>query len=250
MLMYSKDDNVVTRQELNDMRPDIIKLHTRSHKPVPFGDAIDLVHDEVERAGFIVGDEQHVLARKQTQLFSMLELQNVRDKFRKICVAVRHSINKTLSLQVAIAKTLLICTNLSLWAREFIARKNTRFVSRDIRAMIRGYVGRIDTFIADDTERTARYQSALLADPVANHTIIRMLQNGVINTQRVETVVNEFYNPSHVEHLNENGERTAWTLFNAATESFKGSPISTYTERCNGLHAQVDQAATYALRNA
>ena len=74
-----------------------------------------------------------------------------------------------------------------------------------------------------------------------------MLRKDIIVSSKVQKVVDEYYKPSHVEHLNENGERTNWTLFNAATEAFKGSPISTYTQRSQKLHDLIGNATDYAL---
>lgn len=247
MLMYSKDDNVVTREQLADYTPGILDLHTRSHKPRPFADVVDMAQDELERAGFYIGEQLHVLARKDTQLFSMLEIRNFSDESSKLAYAIRSSVNKTLREEHAIAETLSVCTNLEISASECVGTKNTTYIGSRIRVMVREYVSQVTRIAEERQERGDRYRSAVLKDHVANHTIIRMLQAGVINTQRVEKVVNEYYEPSHAEHLNENGDRTAWTLQNACTEAFKGSPIATYTERCDGMHQLLGKASDYAL---
>jgi hypothetical protein len=74
-----------------------------------------------------------------------------------------------------------------------------------------------------------------------------MLRKGVINTQRVEKVVNEYYEPSHVEHLNANGERTIWTLHNATTEALKGVGIASLPKRTIALTELMDQVTDHAL---
>ena len=113
--------------------------------------------------------------------------------------------------------------------------------------MLSNFMGGVTQSIEERAVQVERYKQAQLKDATANHTIIQMLRTGIINTQRVEKVVNEYYEPSHVEHLNADGERTNWTLFNAATEAFKGSPISTYTERSQKLHDLIGKATDYAL---
>ena len=73
-----------------------------------------------------------------------------------------------------------------------------------------------------------------------------MLRQGVINTQRVEKVVNEYYEPSHEEHLVD-GKRTVWTLHNAVTESLKGVGMATLPRRTITAQGLLDKATDYAL---
>lgn len=247
MLMFSKDDNVVTREDLSRFDAPTLALHTRSHKPVPFSKGIDLIQDVAESANFRFGEEQYVLARNDTQLFGLIEILNFSSEESKICFGVRSSINKSLSWQACLGEALSICTNLDLFGSVVLKRKQTTFVMNDLRMMIVNFMGSVTESVDQRAEQVARYKQAQLKDATANHTIIQMLRTGIINTQRVEKVVNEYYEPSHIEHLNENGERTNWTLFNAATEAFKGSPISTYTERSQKLHDLIGKATDYAL---
>ncbi len=128
-----------------------------------------------------------------------------------------------------------------------LKRKQTTFVMNDLRMMVIDFMSQFEQSVEDRAYQVGRYKQAQLKDHVANHTIIQMLRQGIINTQRVEKVVNEYYEPSHQEHLNENGDRTCWTLFNATTEAFKGSPIATYTERSQKLHDLIGKATDYAL---
>ena len=247
MLMFSKDDNVVTREALASFTPAALALHTRSHKPVPFADGIDLLQDVAEKQGFRFGEEQYVLARKDTQLFGLIEVTNFTTEESKICFGVRSSLNKTLPWELCGGEALAICTNLDLFGSVVMKRKQTTFIMADLRNLMGGFMSQFTESVEERAVQVARYKSAQIKDAVANHTIIQMLRQKIIVSSKVEKVVNEYYEPSHVEHLNENGERTNWTLFNAATEAFKGSPISTYTQRSQKLHSLIGKATDYAL---
>ena len=246
-LMYTQDDNVVTRQDLSNFDAEIRALHTRSHKPIPFSTAVNLLQDEAERIGLRFGEEQYVLARNNTQLFGLLEVQNFSDADQRIVIGVRSSTNKSLSYQVCAGASLTVCTNLELFGNERVSRKQTTFVMSDVRTRVAEFLGRYERTIEERNVQVARYQQAQVKDHIANHTVIQMLRQGIINTQRVEKVVNEYYEPSHPEHLNAEGERTNWTLFNAATEALKGAPISDYTERTTKLHGLIKASTDYAL---
>ncbi len=247
MLMFSSEDKVTSREDLSKFDDAALALHTRSHKPVPFSTGINIVQDVAESAGFRFGEEQYVLARGDTQLFGLIEVLNFSSEESKICLGVRSAINKSLSWQLCGGESLSICTNLDLFGNVVLKRKQTTFVMNDLRMLVINFMGQFTASVEQRAEQVTRYKQAQLKDATANHTIIQMLRQGIINTQRVEKVVNEYYEPSHVEHLNENGERTNWTLFNAATEAFKGSPISTYTERSQKLHTLIGKATDFAL---
>jgi len=246
-LMFSKDDNVVTREQLATFDEATLALHTRSHKPVPFSQGIDLIQDVAEAKGFRFGEEQYAMARNDTQLFGLIEVLNFTCEEEKICFGVRSANNKTLPWELCGGAALSICTNLDLFGSVVLKRKQTTFIMRDLRAMVEGFMGQFTESVEQRAEQVARYKAAQMQDSTVNHTIIQMLRQGIINTQRVEKVVSEYYEPSHVEHLNDNGERTNWTLFNAATEAFKGSPVSTYTQRSQKLHTLIGKATDYAL---
>lgn len=247
MLMFSSEDNVISREALSNYDDAALALHTRSHKPVPFSTGINIVQDVAESNGYRFGEEQYVLARNNTQLFGLIEVLNFSNEEEKICFGVRSALNKSLSWQLCGGAALSICTNLDLFGNIVLKRKQTTFVMSDLRELVQGFMGQFTASVEQRAEQVTRYKQAQLKDATANHTIIQMLRQGIINTQRVEKVVNEYYEPSHAEHLNDDGERTNWTLFNAATEAFKGSPISTYTQRSQKLHTLIGKATDFAL---
>jgi hypothetical protein len=245
--MFSKDDNTVSRQDLAKFDSAALALHTRSHKPVPFSTGVDLIQDVAESKGFRFGEEQYVLARNDTQLFGLIEVVNFTSDESKICFGVRSSINKSLSWQLCGGESLAICTNLDLFGSVVLRRKQTSMVMADLRTLVGNFMGQFEQSVADRAEQVARYKQAQLKDATANHCIIQMLRKDIIVSSKVQKVVDEYYEPSHVEFLNDEGERTNWTLFNAATEAFKGSPISSYTERSQKLHDLIGSASDYAL---
>ncbi len=247
MLMFSSEDNVISREALSQFDDATLAMHTRSHKPVPFSTGVNIVQDVAESNGFRFGEEQYVMARNNTQLFGLIEVLNFSTEESKICLGVRSSINKSLSWQLCGGESLSICTNLDLFGSVVLKRKQTTFVMSDLRTLVQDFMGQFTATVEQRAEQVVRYKQAQLSDATANHTIIQMLRQGIINTQKVEKVVNEYYEPTHDEHLSDTGERTNWTLFNAATEAFKGSPISTYTERSQKLHTLIGKATDYAL---
>ena len=247
MLMTCPEDSIVSREGLKSFDAAALALHTRSHKPVPFSTGVDLIQDVAESKGFRFGEEQYVLARNDTQLFGLIEVTNFTSEESKVCFGVRSSINKSLSWQLCGGESLAICTNLDLFGSVVLRRKQTSQVMFDLRTLVDGFMTQFERSVEYRAEQVASYKQAQLKDSTANHCIIQMLRKDIIVSSKVQKVVDEYYEPSHAEHLNENGERTNWTLFNAATEAFKGSPISTYTERSAKLHNLIGDATKFAL---
>jgi hypothetical protein len=62
------------------------------------------------------------------------------------------------------------------------------------------------------------YQGTPVSDELADHAILDMYRQGVINVQRIPEVLRQWDEPEHEEW----GDRTAWRLFNAATFALAG----------------------------
>jgi hypothetical protein len=163
-------------------------------------------------------------------------------------IGFRGSHDKTLTRGLLQGQDVMICDNLEFAGDYVIQLKHTPINMRDrLRHFVRELVHGIESRNDAQRVRVGRYQEAQVKDHIANHAIIQMLRQGVINTQRVEKVVNEYYEPSHVEHLNANGERTIWTLHNAATEALKGVGMHSLPKRTIALTTLMDQVTDHAL---
>jgi hypothetical protein len=70
---------------------------------------------------------------------------------------------------------------------------------------------------------------------LANHAIMTMFRQGVINVQRIADVIDQWDRPAYLEW----GDRTAWRLFNATTYALAGKVVenSDLTPR---LHRIID----------
>lgn len=220
---------------------------TRSYCPVRHDMLADLIEDKLADVGFRFGDQAHALARNGNQYFGVAELLSGTGNDQYALVGGwRSSYDMSLSAEFVVGSQVFVCDNLAFSGEIQIARKHTTNIMRDLPMMVTEAVSRTSAMAKQQGVRYERYQSAQLKDSIANHTIIQMLRLGVINTQRVEKVVQEYYEPSHPEHLI-NGKRTNWTLFNAATEALKGVGLATLPKRTVALHDLMDKATEYAL---
>lgn len=221
---------------------------TKSYRPVPHSYYANLIEDAVSDFGFQFRNVCHALNREGQQYFGLAELYSDRTANEQFALVAgwRSSYDKSLNANFVVGSQVFVCDNLAFSGEIQIGRKHTANILRDLPALIRGAVSQTRVMAEQQEVRYARYQEAHVTDQRANHTIIRMLQMGVLTTSRVEKVVNEYYEPSHDEHLDANGKRTTWTLFNAATETLKGSGLNTLPKRTIALHGLIDECADFA----
>lgn len=221
---------------------------SKRFQPVPHADFVDLIEDELGRVGLAFGEQAHALNREGAQYFGMAEVVGKIQAFEgwSTVVGFRGSHDHSLSRGVVFGDGVFVCDNLCFSGEIQFNRKHTTFIMRDLRNLVRDAVGQVQGRAEQQAIRYERYQQARLKDSEANHAIIQLLRQGVINTQRVEKVVNEYYEPSHPEHLI-NGQRTVWTLHNATTEALKGVGLTTLPQRTIGLCGLMDQVADYKL---
>lgn len=238
---------LVERVALNQVE---MPAPTRTHSPYPHGDFIDLVEDELGRVNLHFGEQAYALNHEGAQMFGAAEvlgLTAIAEGIQTI-IGFRGSHDKTLTRGLLQGQDVMICDNLEFNGDFVIQLKHTpQNMSNRLRPSVRELVSGIQSRNDTQRVRVGRYQEAQVKDHVANHVIIQMLRQGVINTQRVEKVVNEYYEPSHTEHLNANGERTVWTLHNAATEALKGVGMTSLPKRTIALTTLMDQVTDHAL---
>ena len=238
---------LVERNQLNNVE---MPAPTTTHSPYAHGDFIDLVEDELGRVDLYFGEQAYALNHEGAQMFGAAELRGLTPIGEGIqtIIGFRGSHDKTLSRGLLQGKDVMICDNLEFNGDFVIQLKHTPVnMSSRLRPYVRELVYGITERNDAERVRVGRYQEAQIKDHVANHVIIQMLRQGVINTQRVEKVVNEYYEPSHVEHLNANGQRTIWTLHNAATEALKGVGMTSLPKRTIALTQLMDQVSNHAL---
>ena len=80
--------------------------------------------------------------------------------------------------------------------------------------------------------------------PPAHDLVIRALDSRVLPVTNIPGVLREWREPRHPEFCE--GGRTAWRLFNAFTESLKGS-LDALPRRTQGLHGLLDSACGLAV---
>lgn len=228
----------VTRPALSGI---VLPPATDTYCPIGHDYLLDIVEDSLADVGFRFGPQHHGLSHDGKRYFGVIELVGASENADfTLQVGLRNSLDKRFPAGVAFGNLVRVCANLSFWGEQSFNRKHTVNVMRDLPGLVLAAVSNTRAMAHNQELRFERYQEVPLKDRYADHLIVQMLRAGVINTQRVEKVVQEWDEPSE-----EHGPRTVWRLFNAVTETLKGVNIHEMPRRTIELQALMDGAANF-----
>jgi hypothetical protein len=190
---------------------------TQSHVPIPHFRVVDLVKTAVGMYGHEVTAEHHGVTGDGARYFGLLSLRSSYTGYEDT-VGLRNSHDKSFPVGIGFGSRVFVRDNLAFVAETTIKRRHTANLKRDLP----GIIGEMIEPLALHREKQQRtidcYRQTMLTDERADHAIMQMYRDGIINVQRIAEVAKEWDEPSFEEF----NERNAWRLFNAATYALNG----------------------------
>lgn len=205
-----------------------VPKHTDSYKPVPYRDAIELLHNRAKRVlGMEVRDEQYGLNQAGDQMFAILTLDTGADGFG-LSIGIRQSYNKSLALGVAAGQRVFVCDNLCFSGEAFkVVRKNTVNVWSDFTTLLDGQMGRAFA----SYQRIGAQCEAMRAHPCSQREgyamLGVMLGTRLLTSQQATIAFGDWTEPRHEDFA----ERNLWSLYNCVTEGLKKGPPARTIDR-------------------
>jgi len=225
--------------ERNALSGVVIPAKTRSYNPMPYANFVDMVQDELANIGFRFGGESHALMKDGSKYFGIASLLNGSDNEQHaLTVGMRSSLDKSIAPAIAFGSAVFVCDNMAFTGEVTLKRKQTRFINADIRPMIADAVGRVKGMRDNQNRRFEIYQGVPLTTAKAGAVICEMFRRDIINPSRMGKVISEWDAPTY-----EHGGRSAWRLFNAATEALKGSPVIELPTKTIKLQTLLDEVS-------
>ncbi len=194
------------------------------------------VEQTLRTNGLIIGNQAHSLSHDGARYFGLMEVQRS-ESDHDYCwiLGLRNSHDKTFPAGITAGAQVFVCDNLSFSGEVKLARKHTRFITRDLPRLVQSAVGRLmDRWYHQDT-RLATYKLADIDDRTAHDLVIRACDVGVVPNRTIPAVLGEWREPRHSEFE----PRNAWSLFNAFTEALKGNLVE-LPRRTEALHGLLD----------
>lgn len=216
-LMYSNDDEIVTRAELAQL--DMHKMGSR-HQPTSFYHYTSTVVAEFRKAGYEVHSEEYVLTKDKGTFFGAMSVTHrglTTEDFDMI-VGMRGSHVQKVSRGLLIGESVIVCSNLCFdgdlgnWKT-----KQTLNMQHRLPSMIRAAVDTLPDRIEERTVTFERLKDQRISARYGDAKLVDIYRAGGLSGNELPRAINEFHDPSfdHGEDL------TLWRLFNAATEALK-----------------------------
>jgi len=176
----------------------------------------------LNRAGFSLVQQAHALTGDGARyfgLFQVADLHTVEGDYAFI-VGLRNSHDQRFPAALCLGSQVFVCDNLSFNAEVKIARRHTRHIERDLPEVVGRAIGQLAGFRTQQSKRFDVYKQTELGHEKAHDLIIKMLDAHAITQTQLPDVVKEWRTPRHPEFAQ---DLNLWRLYNACTESVKGS---------------------------
>lgn len=216
---------------------------TESWHPIPHEQLIQQVEKTLAANKLKIGTCAHSLSHENARYFGLMEIMGRDAEFCWV-LGLRNSHDKTFPAGVVAGASVFVCDNLSFSGEVKLARKHTRYIMRDLPALVEQGIGRLMSKWHDQSVRFTAYQEKRVGDTTAHDLVIRATDVGVCSNRLIPTVLNEWRMPRYPEFKRKN----VWSLFNAFTEALKDGNLSELPKRTEALHGLLDSHVGLAGR--
>lgn len=229
--------------DLNGLAAVPVPKETPSYKPLPHVDFIDMIKEGLDNSGFTVTQEQYAMStpRSKTrtgeaqsegdQLFGCMVINHSTADF-ETCVALRNSYDKSMSATFGLGNSVFVCDNLALLVEFLTTRRHVGSILSDLPNRIAALIARLPEVIEMQVNQLNSYKAIELGPMNANDLVVRAAQAGIVPSNKILRVLDEFSNPRHAEF----SDPTLWSMINAFTEILKGSNIFELQSRTMALY--------------
>lgn len=218
---------------LEQVRQVPVPEHTKTWRPMPYGQAIDWVRMTVaDRIGVPIESERFGLNREGNQLFGLLTL-DTGSKDHCLSIGIRGSYDKSLAWGLAVGSNVFVCDNLCFSSNAFsVMRKNTLNVWQDYtRLVYRALSGAQQNHDAMATD--INHMKALPCGVDDGYSLLgQMFGHGLLTPRQASVAFGDWTEPRHEEFA----ERNMWSLYNCATEGLKKGTTGQIIDRHCAAH--------------
>jgi hypothetical protein len=191
---------------------------TQSHFPIPHIQIVEQAENVLGSLGIGVKESAFALSPTTTRFFGLMTLDvPVPGGNYGILLGMRNSHDKEWAAALAGGSHVFVCDNLAFSGEFTLSRKHTRWIGRDLPALMGRAVDKVLANAKVETDRLDRWRQTEISPELADSLIVRAAWAGIIPSAEILKVRQELLAPHHREFES----RTAWSLYNAFTERFK-----------------------------
>ena len=195
---------------------------TATYAPLPYESFIVRIEKQIAVEGIKITEERLALSKTGQRLFGLLalEMPGLAQADYGCVLGLRTSYDRSFANGVCIGAAVFVCDNLSFNGEVTFERKHTVGMLRDLSWMISETVSTLPMRFAAQSATFEALKQKEVTDKDAHDLAIRFWDAGALGVLEIPKLINEWREPRHPEFAQ--APRTAWRLFNAATEVIKG----------------------------
>lgn len=224
------------------------------HFPVPHSLVRQHAADVLTASKYDIVEEEVMLAKENQRAFGIFVVKPplwgygdnggtaVNHSDLSMVLGWRNSHDKSFSAGLVLGSRVMVCDNLAFYGEYQFRRKHTRNIRRDLGSKVYQAFIQATQGWQEQTACYQRYKQTELTRELGDHIIMEAASADVIPASKALKVRKEWREPRHPEFK----EPTAWTLFNAFTETLKDTSVLTLPRRTMGLHHVMDAACMAA----
>ncbi|MCR2833492.1 DUF945 domain-containing protein [Parerythrobacter lacustris] len=206
---------------------------TQTHVPIAHQAVVDMVKYSLGFYGHQIVEEHFGVTPDGMRFFGVLSLLSEDGDYCD-SVGLRNSHDKRFPIGISFGSRVFVCDNLAFAGDHVIRRKHTKNAKFALPSLVAEVVEPLHQHRAAQADTFLMYRRSPLSAKQADHAILRLFRENVINVQRIDDVLRAYENPPH-----DWGDATAYRLFNAVTHSLAGRIMETPSITAK-LHAVID----------
>jgi Domain of unknown function (DUF932) len=216
---------------------------TDTFKPIGHRQLFEVVVSSVEGIGWRVVGEAHALNEATDKYFGLLQVESDDDEESDhgFVIGLRNAHNKRMAAGLTFGSVVFVCDNMAFSGTVTVFRKHTKHLHDDLPERVRRAVEALPVESEAINQRFVAYRQTEISDVNVHDIIIRALDEGVIGSNQIPIVLQEWRTPRHPEFAD---GKTAWRLFNAFTEAFKETTIWNTANRGLAFQALFDRCVS------
>ena len=246
-LMLHCGGHLKTREEVFSVP---VPEATKTYVPLSYESFVTRIEKQLKMEDIEIVDQRLALSSEGQRLFGLMQvtLPNVANREFGCILGFRNSYDKSCSTGICIGATVFVCDNLSFRGSQItFLRKHTTNLLRDLSWIITETIAKLPAQFAQQTATFAGYRQKKLSDSEAHDLVIRLYDRSALNVTDIPHLLQEWRTPCHPEF--EEGGKTAWRLFNAATETVKGD-LWRLPQRTAFIHEVLDAECRIVSNNS
>jgi hypothetical protein len=213
---------------------------TATYAPLPYESLIVRIEKQLAVEGITIAEERLALAKNGQRLFGLLALTmpGCAQNDYGCVLGLRTSYDRSFANGLCIGAAVFVCDNLSFRGEVTFERKHTAGMLRDLSWMISETVSTLPIRFAAQSATFEGYKRREIGDMEVHDIAIRLWDAGALGALEIPRFIREWREPRHSEFAQ---SKSAWRLFNAATEVIKGDLWRLPARTC-ALHTILDEA--------